>query len=343
MVLPATNAALSPALSIMQSIVADQARLQEQDRPTAPGTTPTVAVTPGYSTQATAKLNAYYFGDHQRASEVQAKIFTHLAQYVGQQIDAVEAEEAGAAAPTGGTSLKSSLKAMDEDVRGGLRTALNDFAEGKRSIQSTALKMVMTLDLDALSKDSKIVKYLEQLIGFDLKGMSAKDILQSFVDPGGKESDKLRSIVSDALAGQDGSKTMQRLEDASRGIRSVEETKREVEDVKPYDEVDDETKEEDRKDISIAKAYEALTQTRDLIDTAQQQDTELAKAKAAIEAAKQAPPPADQAAASEADESGGTDGSDADGTDAADSEGWGYRDQDDKTGDEQPGAVALYL
>ncbi|WP_161784983.1 hypothetical protein [Hoeflea sp. BAL378] len=340
--MPATTSALSPALSIMQSIVADQALRQEQDRPVAPGAAPTVAVTPGYSARVTEKLNAYYFGDHLRVSEVQARIFTHLAQYVGQQIDAVEAEEAGdpSGASSAGTALKNSLKAMDADARGGLRNALDEFAEGKRSVQSTALKMFMTLDLDVLSKDSKITRYLEQLIGFDLHGMSAEDILKSFVDPGGKENDKLRSIVSNALAGQDGSKAMQRLEDASTGIQSVDDTKREVEDVKPYDEVDDETKEEDQKDIRIAKAYAALTEAREMIDAARQQDAELAKAKAEIEAAGQVTRPADEPVA---DENGAPDGSDADGdADPAYGNGWGYRDQDEKAGDGQP-AVELYL
>ena len=347
MLTPTAQAAFAPALSIMQSIVTDQARMRQSDQPDAVGSTPTIAVTPGYDTQATQKLNAYYFGDHQSAAEVRTKIFTYLAQYVGGQIDAVDKGTAGEAAgnaKAASSQLANSLKGMEADVRGGLRASLDSFAQGRQSLQATAAKMLMTLDLDVLAKDTKITKYLEQMIGFDLGGMSAKDILTAFVDPAGKENDKLRSIVSNALAGQDGSKTMQRLDDATRGLRSVEETKRDIEDVKPYDEVDEETKEEDKADIKIAKAYDTLTETKAFIDAVREENAELVLAKAAIEAAKDATTSADTSSSPTQDTGSDPDPADTDGDKTASAGGiWGYGDPDEETDIRHLDTAPLYL
>ena len=347
MLTPTAQAAFAPALSIMQSIVTDQARLREADQPDAAFKTPTVAVTPGYDTQATQKLNAYYFGDHQSAAEVRTKIFTYLAQYVGKQIDAVEKQETGE--PAGDASAASSqlaanLKGMDADVRSGLRASLDNFSQGRQSLQATAIKMLMTLDLDVLSKDTKITRYLEQMIGFDLGGMSAKDILTAFAEPDGKENDKLRSIISNALAGTDGSKTMQRLDDAAKGLRSVEETKRDIEDVKPYDDVDEETKEEGKADIKIAKAYDTLTETKAFIDAVREENAELALAKAAIEAAKGATTSGDTPTSPTEDTDAEPDPADADDDKTPSAEGgWGYGDRDDGIDIGHTGTAALYL
>lgn len=345
MLTPTAKAALSPALSIMQSIMNDQARMQQPDQSI--GKTPSVAVTPGYSTQTTQKLNAFYFGDHQSVTEVRAKIFNYLADYLGKQIDAVENENAGKPAgdnPSASKELTESLKDMDVDVRGGLRTALNNYAEGRQSLQATAIRMLMTLDLDVLSKDTKITKYLEQMIGFDLHGMSAGDILKAFVDPGGKEDDKLRSIVSNALAGEQGSKTMQRLDDASKGLRSAAETKRDIADVKPYDDVDEETKEEDRQDINTAKAYDALKETRDFIDAVAEENLALAKAKAAIEAAKTAGKPTEPSTVPTSEDGDGSEVSEADGKkDAAAKGGWGYGETAEHPGNRHSQTEPLYL
>ncbi len=347
MLTPTAKTALSPALSIMQSIVTDRARLQQLDKTDAFGNSPNVAVTPGYSTQTTQKLNAYYFGDHQSVTEVQAKIFSYLAEYVGKQLDTVENEIGGKPAgetATANKELSDSLKGMETDVRSSLRTTLNDFAEGKQSLQATAIKMVMTLDLDVLSKDTKIGRYLEQMIGFDLHGMSAKDILMSFADPGGKESEKLRSIISDALAGQDGSKVMQRLDDASKGLRSVEETKRDIEDVKPYDEVDDETKQEDKEDLKTAKAYDTLNDTKNFVDTVKEEEVALAEAKAAIEMAKGSAKPKETSTPPTSEEGTGSDDLEADGkNDAGVNRVWGYWESTDQPGNQNSDNAQLYL
>ncbi|WP_339762098.1 hypothetical protein [uncultured Hoeflea sp.] len=344
---PTAKAALTPALSIMQSIVTDQARLRESNQPDSALTTPTVAVTPGYDTQATQKLNAYYFGDHQTASEVRTKIFTYLAKYVGEEIDTVEKELVGDTAgnaPAVSSQLADSLKGMEADVRDGLRTSLDNFSQGGQSLQATAARMLMTLDLDVLSNDKKITKYLEQMIGFDLGTMNAKDILTAFVDPDGKENDKLRSIISNALAGTDGSKAMQRLGDAAKGLHSVEETKQDIEDVKPYDEVDEETKEEDKSDIKTAKAYDTLNEARDFIEGAAEDDVTLAEVKAAIEAAKSAATPGGTPTSSTVETDAEPDPADADHDKTSLSEDrWGYGDQDDETNIRHTGTTALYL
>ncbi|OCW57079.1 hypothetical protein [Hoeflea olei] len=285
MMLPTATTALSPALSIMQSIVSDQERGLQPGTPGDDGM-PNVAVTPAYDTRSTQKLNDFYFGDHQRASEVQAKIFNALVQYMDKQIGAAENPDApDTETPHASAALTDSLEEMDGDVRQGLKASLADYTEGRQSIQATATRMLMTLDLDVLSTDRTITRYLEQMVGFDLKGMSAKEILEAFADPGGKESNKLTAIISDALAGEEGSKVRQRLEDATKGLRSAEETQRDIEDVKPYDEVDQETKDEDQDDLKLAKAFDTLTDTRALAEAATEQEADLAKAKIAIERA----------------------------------------------------------
>lgn len=285
MIPPTAASTLSPALSIMQSIVSSQERAQ-QDYSSANGHTPNVAVTPAYSAQTTQKLNDFYFGDHQRASEVQAQLFGYLSQYMEKQIDAVENPGTTAeGTPRASSELTDSLAAMDADVRASLKNTLSGYSEGRQSMQATATKMLMTMNLDVLAKDRTITRYLEQMIGFDLKGMTAKDILQAFADPTGAENDKLDRIISDALAGEEGSKVRQRLDDAVKGLRSVAETRYDIEDIKPYDEVDDETKEEDKNDLELAKAFDTLNETRDYIEDVHAEEAELTEAKVAIELA----------------------------------------------------------
>lgn len=281
--MPASKLALSPALSIMQSIVSQQADAQQNARETDSNLIPNVRVASANSPQTTEKLNDYYFGDHMSVTEVQVKLFGYLASYLNKQISAQDDAAAAGEAPDTTTELSRHLASMDQGKRESLGTALGGFDNTGDSARGLALKISLNFNLDELSRDKKIENYLEQMIGFDLKGMTVADLVKSFLDPEGSENQKVRDVISEALAGQHGSKASQRLEDATKGPRTVEETKRDIADKKVYDEVDAETKAEDEADIDTAKAFETLNEVSTNIESADETEQQEAAPKPAAE------------------------------------------------------------
>ncbi len=262
---------LMPALSIMQSIVSDQVKGVRSLFGDQVEAGATVGVTPSNDTAKTQKLNDYYFGDHMTVTEVMVKLFTHLGDYLADRIDARTSLEA--AAPDQATlpvvsATERSIATMDKDVRSDLSARLRDFDGASASATELAFRIARNFDLDALGRDRKLSAFLEQRIGIDLGSINAGDLVRAFMDPDGDAARKLRGQIGEALAGQAGSKVMQRLEDAASGVKSVEETKAEARSKDAWDEVDEETKQEDVDDVKTAKALETLSGLSDAIDEA---------------------------------------------------------------------------
>ncbi|MCY0150229.1 hypothetical protein OEG84_21605 [Hoeflea sp. G2-23] len=289
----------------MQSIVSQQADAQQSARETDSNLIPNVRVASANSPQTTEKLNDYYFGDHMSVTEVQVKLFGYLATYLNKQISAQDDAAAAGEAPDTTTELSRHLASMDQGKRESLGAALGGFNNTGDSARGLALKISLNFNLDELSRSKKLENYLEQMIGFDLKGMTVADLVKSFLDPEGSKNQKVRDVISEALAGQHGSKVSQRLEDAIKGLRSVAETKQDIADKKPYDEIDAETKAEDEADIDTAKAFETLTKVSSDIESAdetkQQEAVPIPAAEQSAAAAARDETPADTSEPDESD------------------------------------------
>lgn len=110
---------------------------------------------------------------------------------------------------------------------------------------------------DYLNGDGDLRKVLEDAAGFRLQGMSAVDLFEALAEPDGEAAERVYGVVSEGLAGQAGSKASQRLEAATSGAKSVEET---LADQKgsSIDVVDRETIAEDLKAVRTAEAKEKL-------------------------------------------------------------------------------------
>jgi len=260
-----------PALSIMQSIVSDQVASMKLVFGDPAHPRPALGVTPANDTAKTQKLNDYYFGDHMTVTEVMVKLFGHLGDYLANRIDArtsLAADDLQQAAPAVFSTFDRSIAAMDADSRSDLSARLRDFDGASASATELAFRVARHFDLDALGRDRRLSAYLEQMTGIDLGSIDGGDVVRAFMDPEGDAARKLRNQIGDALAGQTGSKVMQRLEDAASGVKSVEETKAATENKNAWDEIDEETKEEDVKDVKTAKASETLASVADAFDAA---------------------------------------------------------------------------
>lgn len=280
-----------PAVSIMQSIVDDQARLDQANRPGLPGSEQPTSGAPGKPSVASARvLEEVYFGSHTTATEAMVHLFKQVARHL---TDAMDAVEAGKVAAAGATAVHEAVADLDADDRTFLSSALQQSLDGSGSLQQAAFAIAMTVDLEKLSMDGKLLRDLEKTIGFSLDGMTVTDLIAAFADPYGKAAEKVRDVISEGLAGQVGSKAMQRLEDAAQGPKTVDEAKNDAVEKRPYDEVDAELKEEDEADIDAARVMETLGLVRDAAEAAVDDEsqpadkTELAAVKAWIEAIRE--------------------------------------------------------
>lgn len=266
----------SPTLSIMQSIIDEQnqaaadANSKKEDRQL-----PTVEVNPKPSKLQGQALENYYFGDHMTVNAALAKL-----------MDGVIKELNGQAGADG--------KAVDLGQSDG--TA--------KSYQQIATRIQLIVNMDELAADKTLMKKLESMLGVKLTGMTAADLVNAFADPEGKAARKVHDVVSEALAGQAGSKVMQRLDDATKGPRTVDEVKPEAVSKQPYDEIDDETKAEDQADIATAKVFETLGE----VVNSGKVDEEETKPPAPETVAKKASASGDAADAAATDGASGGDG-----------------------------------
>ena len=302
---------VSPTLSIMQSTIDEQneaaadANSKKEDKQL-----PTVEVNAKPSKLQGQVLENYYFGDHMTVNAAMAKL-----------MDGVIEAMAGKATNSG--------NAVDLGRSDG----------SSKSYQQIAVSIQRNFNMDDLAADKTLVKKLENMLGVKLTGMTAEDVVNAFADPEGKAAEKVHNVLSEALAGQAGSKVMQRLDDVTKGPRSVGEVEQDVKSKEVYDEVDNETKAEDQADIATAKVFETLGEVVDK-GKAVEEETKVPAPDAA--ATDKAAASSDAAKAASAD---GVDGSDDDGEDSAEAGlPYGYGEQWTTAG--QPGASAgtsIYL
>lgn len=255
----ANPAMVSPALTVMRSIIDTQdeaAKTLNRSPFDLNGELETGSSKPKLSTEA---LNQIYFGDHVSITEAKIKLISYVNRYVASAIDAQTSHEAqGGEGPAGSSVTAKLVENLDFEERTSLRQSLQTDISDMDSAIKTATRISLSFNLDRLSADRDMMKYLEQMMGMKLDGLSVADIIKSFLDPDGKSAGKVNSVISKGLAGQTGSKVMQRLEDAAAGPKTVAEAKKDAVEKSDFEEVDDETKAEDKSDIDTARAMETL-------------------------------------------------------------------------------------
>lgn len=257
--LPAVANRFQPALAVMQSISAMNARVARTDT-SAPATgMPVAAKAP---VKDIAAVNEYYFGSHLTPTELMFSMMEKVVGYLNEKLDAGR----DGAQPEVDAANKWRRTALRDDIKVGSERDFSIPVPGEEgfSFRRVAQFIKDKFNVGVLSQDHQLVKMLEQLVGFRLDGMSVDDLLQSFIDPGGKEAERVREVLSEGLAGETGSKASQRLEDAAEGAKSVAEAVDAAVNKKQTDEVDEETQAEDIKAIRAAKAREALEKAAEL-------------------------------------------------------------------------------
>jgi hypothetical protein len=258
----ATANRYAAALTLMESAANWHAQLARDTRPASllPGQQEVSANSRPRDMKA---VNDLYFGNHVTPTEVMFHLFERMVGHLNKRLDmGRDGNEADAAK---GNAWRE--KALLENVKVGSE---GDFSipmpgEDGFSFRRVAQMIKSTFNLGALSQDRELGKTLEQALGFSLSGMSISDLIDAVIDPESAAHERVATVVENGLAGREGSKVMQRLERATEGPKSVQET---IEAVKPepMDVVDEETIEEDRQAIRDAMAREKLQEVEDRQD-----------------------------------------------------------------------------
>ena len=272
-ILPAAANRYQPAVLLIQSITtARETRLRASEPSLLVGQ-PTVR--PSAAPKNMQAINDYYFGSHMTVTEAMTRMVEKTVSYLNDKLDV--GSDGDPAAVEAGNDWRDQVLKKDIDVgsEDDFRIAIP--GKGGESFQQVARMIETTFNLDALSQDRVLMKELEDLVGFRLDGMSIGDLIEAFADPSSSAAAKVREVISEGLAGQTGSKAMQRLERAGEGPKSVEEAVEAAKANKP-EEVDAETIEEDREAIRAAKAHEKLDATLEMNDRLAEAATKAAQA-----------------------------------------------------------------
>jgi len=260
--LPSLAARYQPAVTVMNSIVtAFEQNARKDQRPEMPGM-PTVDTRPRVRDMQA--INDYYFGSHQSVNELMIRMVERMVDHINGKLELgrdgdEEAEKVGNA-----WRDKAVIGRIDVSSK-------EDFSIPKPGENGVTFKQVARLiqarfDTDFLSRDRELLKALEELTGFRIDGMSVSDLLQAFVEPDSDEAQKVRSVLSEGLAGQKGSKASQRLEVAVEGPVSVTQAVESALRKEVYEETDDETKAEDIERVASARTQERLDQVSETQD-----------------------------------------------------------------------------
>lgn len=260
MMLPATANRYQPALTVIQSATYARERAMREDvRGAGPGTTPLNGMAP--ATPARPKdmqaINEHYFGVSLTPMEAMFAMVERAVDYLNDKLDV--GRDGDPKAIEAGNKWRE--KAL---IKGAAVGSQDDFSIPKPGENGVTFRAVAKLVLEKfktefLVSDSGLRKALEDAVGFRLDGMNAVDLFEAFAEPDGDSAKRVYEVVSEGLAGQAGSKASQRLEAATSGAKSVEETL--VDQKKSsIDVVDEETIAEDLKALRTAEAKEKLEQ-----------------------------------------------------------------------------------
>lgn len=237
----------------MQSITASQEKAAREATDERSGRGEPSVLLPKGGERATPKaISDHFFSGRLSVTEAMARMMNKAIDYINRKLEERQSPDTAVAA----LAESWTAKAMRGEADPGFR--LPDPREAGFSYRAIAAMIMDLFDLDALSRDRELMKTLSEAVGLDLRGMTAKDLVKAFADPAGNSAKKVRDVLSNALAGEAGSKTMQRLEQVNAGRRDLEEVVRDAIEIAPGEEYDEEMRAERLADIEAARAAAKL-------------------------------------------------------------------------------------
>jgi len=259
MMLPATANRFQPALSVIQAGTYARERAMREDAQAANGGVKLVggmaqaAPTPPKDMQA---INEYYFGLSITPMEAMFALVEKTVDYLNDRLS--EGRDGDPKRIEAGNKWRD--EALQKPVAVG---SAEDYSIPKPGENGVSFRSVAKLIRDSfkseyLNADQDLRKLLEDTVGFRLHGMSVTDLLDAFIEPESDAAKRVYETISEGLAGQAGSKASQRMEAATEGPKSVEDTVAAQRNKSSIDVVDEETIAEDQKAIKAAQANEKL-------------------------------------------------------------------------------------
>ncbi|WP_223478499.1 hypothetical protein [Oricola indica] len=250
---------LQPALAVMKGIATPQnaMRGQGEDTPMA-----AAALGQTQSAETTEASEDIYFGTQMTVTKLMFLMMEKITGYLNGKLEVGRDGDLKSVEAGNQWRKQALLKEIPVDSE-------KDFTipkpgENGVTFREVAGTIKKQFSMGFLAGDRDLLQMLEKFVGFRLYGTNAADIIESFTDPDGPAARRVRAVLENGLAGQEGSKVSQRLERAAEGPRSVSDVlteKRSAADV-----VDEETIEEDREALETARMQERLQSVEEMQD-----------------------------------------------------------------------------
>lgn len=256
--LPATANRYQPALTVIQAGTYARERAMREDAQAAAGGVKAVG---GMAQAAPARpkdmqaINEHYFGISLTPMEAMFAMVERAVDYLNDKMGV--GSDGDPKAIEAGNKWREEALIKHVPVGSGDDFRIPKPGENGVTFRAVAKLVLEKFKTEFLASDGGLRKAMEDAVGFRLDGMNAVDLFKAFAEPEGDSAKKVYEAVSEGLAGQAGSKASQRLEAATSGAKSVEETL--VDQKKSsIDVVDEETIAEDQEALKSAKAKEKL-------------------------------------------------------------------------------------
>lgn len=190
--LPVMIDRFKPAATLMQSIMTMRERLLGDDRKTA-------LPEPAASGQA-GSLQDDYFDNLPSVTQVMTHLFEKVIGYLNEGL-------AG-----GGEGWREEALLKPEQVPDTVR--IPSPSDPDFSFRDAAQKIKAIFDMDFLARDPELSGLIGDTLGFQPGGMDVTDLIEAFADPDGATHERVEHILSEALAGHEGSAATERLKEA---------------------------------------------------------------------------------------------------------------------------------
>ncbi|AWC24500.1 hypothetical protein CO731_03988 [Aminobacter sp. MSH1] len=257
MMLPATANRYQPALAVIQAGTYARERVMRKDAQAVGGMKPLgdMAQTAPARPKDMQAINEYYFGISLTPMEVMFSMVERAVDFLNDKLGV--GSDGDPKAVEAGNKWREETLIKNVGVGSGDDFRIPKPGENGVTFRAVAKLVLEKFKTEFLAGDGDLRKVLEDAAGFRLDGMNAVDLFKAFADPESDAARKVYDAVLEGLAGQAGSKVSQRLEAATSGAKSVEET---LADQKgsSIDVVDKETIAEDLKAVRTAEAKEKL-------------------------------------------------------------------------------------
>lgn len=200
--LPAMIDRFKPALALVQSIATMRERFLGDGQKT---TSSEVASASGVKDISASETD--YFDGRPDVTQVMMHLFERVIGYLNKGLQGTDAAADG----WRDQALQKTADASAHEV-GPIPTPSDpDF-----SFRRAAQVIKSAFNLDFLARDPELAKLMDDTLGFHPYGMTVADLVEAFIDPSGAANEKVESVISKGLAGQEGSDALERLKEAAQ-------------------------------------------------------------------------------------------------------------------------------